>query len=240
MLEDALRYPWNGEKNVETLLIGGVLSLLGVFFIPVLFVYGYLVRVIREVSTGTEEVPPVFDDWGDLLVDGIVAFVIGLVYVLVPGIIVTAGTLAWILPVSVGTSVGGNSGGGIAVVGVLVALLVLLVGLLSLLAAVYLMPAAIAAFALTGNFGAAFSPSTIRTVGTDESYAVAWLMAVVIGIIAQIVSGIVAATVVGLLLVPFIGFYGNVASAYAIGRGVADTDLRAEHSDDATAGQPAV
>ena len=240
MLEDALKFPWKGEKNVETILIGGVLSLLGVFFVPTLFVYGYLVRVIRQVAAGDDELPPVFDEWGDLLVDGVLAFVISLVYFLVPALVITVGALAWVLPVGVGTSVGGTGGDSIAILGVLLAFVTAAVGLLTLLAAVYLFPAAIAAFARTGSFGAAFSPSIIRQIGADGDYATAWLIAVVIGIIAQIVAGAVAITVLGLIFVPFISFYGNIASAYAIGRGIEDADLPGEQAGESATGQPAV
>ena len=114
------------------------------------------------------------------------------------------------------------------------------VGLITLLAAVYLFPAAIAAFARTGSFGAAFSPSLLRRIGTDGDYAVAWLIAIVIGIIAQIVAGAVAITVLGLVLVPFVTFYGNIASAYAIGRGIESVPLPDEQSEESATGQPAV
>ncbi|MFC6862879.1 DUF4013 domain-containing protein [Halomicroarcula sp. GCM10025817] len=240
MLEDALKFPWKGEKNVETIIIGGVLSLLGVFIIPTLFVYGYLVRVIRQVGAGDDEVPPVFDEWGELLVDGVLAFVISLVYFLVPAIVISVGVLAWILPVGVGTSVGGTGGNSVAILGVLLAFATAAVGVLTLLAAVYLFPAAIAAFARTGSVGAAFSPSTIRTIGTSEDYAVAWLIAIVIGVIAQIVAGAVAVTVLGLIFVPFITFYGNIASAYAIGRGIEDADRPGEQAGESATGRPAV
>lgn len=240
MLEDALRFPWKGEKNVETILVGGVLSLLGVFFVPTLFVYGYLVRVIRQVAAGDDELPPVFDEWGDLLVDGILAFVISLVYFLVPAIVIAAGALLWVLPVSVGTGVGGTGGNSVAILGVVFALVTAAVGLLTLLAAIYLFPAAIAAYARTGSFSAAFSPSLLRRIGGDSEYAVAWLIAVVIGVLAQVVAGAVAITVIGLVLVPFITFYGNIASAFAIGRGVEAVDLPDEHGEVSATGQPAV
>jgi hypothetical protein len=235
MLEDAIQYPWTGEQKVETLVIGGLLSLLGVFFVPILFVYGYLVRVIRDVSAGDTETPPVFDDWGELLVDGLVAFAISVVYFLVPTVILAGGALAWLVPVSVGTGVGGEGGGALAVFGVLVGLVVLLLGLILAVAAAYLLPAGVAAYARTGRFAAAFSPSTLRAVGTHGSYAVAWLVAVVIGFLAQVVGGLVTLTVVGAVLVPFITFYGNVAGAYAIGEGVTDTALGTDAREEESA-----
>lgn len=240
MFEDALRFPWTGEKKVETLLVGGVLSLLGFLFVPLLFVYGYLVRVVRQVAAGDTDRPPVFDEWGDLLVDGVVAFAISLVYLLVPAIAVAVAAFLFLVPITVVEGGAGPRTGLLAAGGLLVALLVLSVTLLLLLAALYLFPAGVAAFARTGRFGAAFAPRDLRTVAGDRRYATGWLIFVAIGILAQVLSGAVAATGVGGLLVPFVLFYGNVAGAYAIGAGVADIDLRDEADEDATASQPAV
>jgi len=58
---------------------GGFLGLLGIFLVPFLFVYGYLVRVLRVVIAGETETAPMFEDWGELFADGLSAFVIGAV-----------------------------------------------------------------------------------------------------------------------------------------------------------------
>ena len=217
MLEDAIRYPWNGEQKVETILVGGVLSLLGVFLIPVLFVYGYLVRVIRAVSDGDDEVPPVFDEWGDLLVEGLVAFLISLVYSLVPLVVVGLMIASFVLPFSVVTTASGEPMAGLAVGGVILALVVVAVTLVVSLGAAYLLPAAVAAYAVTGRVGAAFSPGTLRPIVGSQIYAVAWLVAVGVTIGAQLIGGVASVTVIGAVLVPFVSFFGNVAAAYAIG-----------------------
>jgi len=241
MFEDALRYPWNGDDKLETLLIGGVLVLLGVFLIPILFVYGYLIRVIRQTAVGNLAEPPVFSDWGDLLVDGVVGFVITFVYFLVPTIVVSIGAVLFFVPVSVVGSGAGDTGGGIIAAGsVLIALTIVALSLLLTVAAAYLLPAAVAAFARTGRFGAAFSASTLRPIVKDREYATAWVVAVAIALLAQILSGAVSATGIGVVLVPFISFYGYVSGAYAIGLGVSDMDLEAVTKDDDAASRPAV
>ena len=239
MLEDALRYPWTGEQKVETILIGGVLSLLGVFFIPVLFVYGYLVRVVRAVSAGDDEVPPVFDDWGDLFIEGVVAFLISLVYSLVPLVVIGLAIASFILPASVVTTTGGDPATGLSVIGLLFALVVIAVTVVVSLGAVYLLPAAVAAYAVTGRVGAAFSPGTLRAIGGSQTYAVAWLVAVAIAIGAQVVGGFASVTVVGAVLIPFLSFYGNVAGAYAIGTAVREVPALTSESGTATTGSVA-
>ena len=188
-------------------------------------------RVIRQVSSGETDTPPVFDDWGELLVDGLVVFGISLVYVLVPTVILLVGLFALLVPVGVSA---GNGAGALTAFGLIVTVVVALLSFLTLLAAFYLLPAAVAAYARTGRFASAFSPSTLRPVGTDRSYAVAWLVAIVVGFLAQVVGGALAFTLVGVVLVPFVTFYGNVASAYAIGAGVADTSLVTDGSRSTT------
>jgi hypothetical protein len=234
MFEDALRYPWNGEQKLETLLIGGLLTLLGVVFVPILFVYGYLVRVVRRVAAGETSEPPPFGEWGELFVDGIAAFVVSVVYFLVPAIVVTAGALLFLLPVTAVEAAGPSAGGGlVAIVGLLLALLGVVVAVVLTFAALYLVPAAVAAFARSGRFGAAFSPSMLRPIAGDRRYATGWLVAVAVSLVVQIVASVVAATGVGAILVPFLLFYGYVAGAYAVGVGISDIAIGAETDEEA-------
>ncbi|MBV0903238.1 DUF4013 domain-containing protein [Haloarcula salina] len=237
MLEEAIRYPWSGEKNVETLLVGALLSALGVFFVPALLVYGYLISVIREVDAGNDESPPEFEEWTDLLVEGFVGFLIGVVYAVVPLAVLGLAVASLVLPVTVVSSPGGEPpASDIAIGGLLLALLVILVTVVIVVAAAYLLPAAIAAYAVTGRAGAAFSPGTLREIGGSRTYAVAWLVAVVIAVVAQAVAGVVAATVIGVLLLPVISFYGSVAGAYAIGTAAADVPALAGDRESASGG----
>lgn len=71
----------NGE-GVKTVLIGGFLLASGALF-PVVFVLGYVARVIRTASTGRSTIP-VFGEWWALLCDGLRLFVLWLLYGLVP------------------------------------------------------------------------------------------------------------------------------------------------------------
>jgi len=191
------------------------------FIVPLFLGNGYLVRVVRQVAAGDTETPPAFEGWGELFVEGLVSLLITFVYVLVPSVVFT-GLLVGISSVLDATGAGGG-----AMSGVTVALLLVfgLVALLVVLAALYLLPAAWAAYAVTGKFGSAFSPSTLRTVGGDKRYLMGVLIALVINFFAQFAANMVVLIIVGILLVPFVIFYCQVASAYAIGAGVADTPL---------------
>lgn len=223
MLEEAIRYPWKGEDNVETIAIGGILSLLGFLIVPVFPVYGYAVRVIRDVSAGADEYPPVFEDWEELFVDGLKAVVVALVYSLVPLAMFAVAAVAWFVPVTASAAADGP--GALGAVGFLVGVAVTFAAVAASLALVYLVPAAVAAFARTGRLGAAFSASDLRAIGGSKPYATGWLVAVAVTLLASVAASALSMTGVGALLVPFVSFYGTVAAAYAIGEGIAEIPL---------------
>lgn len=107
MLEDALSYP-RRDDSWRTVVIGGLLTCFGFLLLPLFVVYGYGVHVLRSSALGEAEAPP-FDDWSDLLVDGLKAFAISLAYGFVPFLIVFAALS--------GTIFGGHgvNGGGAAI-----------------------------------------------------------------------------------------------------------------------------
>lgn len=260
MFEDALRYPWQGDDALETIVVGGILSLLGVFVLPILVLYGYFVRVMADVAVESEPaepstrpgsgaepredagavdegdggdiategeaaepaVPPGFDDWETLLVDGVKALVIGVAYSIVPTVIFVLSVLAFLVPATVSA---GTDTAAPGILGVVVGLALMVLSGFAMLALAYLLPAGIAAFAKTGDFGAAFSVANLKAIGKDGDYATAWLVALGVNLVVNVVGWFAIATVVGVVLLPFVGFYGNVASVYAIGRGVRDVEL---------------
>lgn len=215
MFEEALRYPTAGEGAVERLLIGGVLLLLSVFVLPVFLVYGYLVRSLAAVAAGEEE-PPAFDEWEELFVDGIKAFVVAFVY----GIVPVALAVAFFVPVSVGTAVSGDGTPAVFTgIGILAFLLFVVVAI----AVAYLIMAALSHFAVEGRIGAAFEFGTIGRLATSEPYVIAILLAIVLQVI---VGAVVFAAIVftfGLalfVLVPlgvFINFWVYLATVYLFG-----------------------
>jgi len=54
--------------------------------VPVFILAGYFIRVLNRTAGG-DEVPPVFDEWGELAVTGLQAVLIGVAYALVPTIL---------------------------------------------------------------------------------------------------------------------------------------------------------
>jgi hypothetical protein len=224
MLSDALSFPRRGEDWLSTLLVGGILTFLGFLILPVFVVQGYLVRVLDHAAN-RERTPPSFTQWGSLLVDGLKLFVVNLVYGLLAVVPLTVVVAALFLPVFVretpiesGTvpAQAAETGGGDGV-GLLVFVVLLLVAVLLTLLAVYVLPAAMANFAIEGRLGAAFDVRTVLAGALTSDYAVAWLLALVVGI----VGGLVGSALTAVLLGVFVIFYVQVVFYYLVGRGFA-------------------
>ena len=217
MLGDAFSFPRNDDDWLETVLIGGVLSLLGVLVIPAILVDGYLLRVMAA-AVGGEETPPRFDDWGDLFVDGLLVWVVQFVYVGVPGFLLFAVVGSFGLVASVSTSTGGApepSGG--AGAGLAVAIVVIFVLLVLLLLALFLLPAALANFARTGEFGAAFHLRTIARAAFSGDYVLALLLSIAVGLVLGFVGALLSVVLVGV----FVLFYLQVVVYHVLGQGFA-------------------
>lgn len=205
-LNAALTFPTEREGWIRTVLIGGVLTFLSFLVVPAILVAGYVVRTIRDSLEGSAA-PPVFDDWGSLLVDGIQAIVIGFVYMLIPTIIwwVTVG--GTILAFATGTQEGMMAGAGLALGGFLVSFALLLVfGYVGVVGVVN--------FAREERFGAGFDFGVIKAVAFDRAYAVAWLAAVVVFIVASVIVGLLnVIPFLGFLIGSFVFFYVDIVAA---------------------------
>ncbi len=225
MFSDALTYPKSGTDAVKTILIGGVLTLLSVLLVPIALVTGYVVRVARSVNDGAET-PPVFDDWGELFVDGVKGVAIMFVYFLVPAVVfaVFAGGAAFL---------------GAARLGAAVALIGALVAFPLWLAAWYVGTAGFINFAVTGRFGAAFEFEALRPIVTSGTFATAWLVGLGVLVLGSVVSGIIGLIPIIGLLAAFVAFYVTVAATYCYANGFADV-ISVESAPEAPDIDPAV
>jgi hypothetical protein len=202
MIEDGLSYPMRGDW-VGRIVIGGVLGLLSVFVIPTFAVFGYLVRVLERTVAG-DDVPPAFDDWGDLLAKGVVAVLIALAYSIVP--LVAYGVVVSVV-VGIGSGIGGDLGALIGLTGALLA--VAFIPVLFLI--YYAVPAALTAYAVRGEVSAAFDVGLLKPTLFSAEYLLAVVMPLLISVGVFLVSVVLLVTIVGAVLVPFVQFYGQVA-----------------------------
>ena len=215
MISESLSYLRESDEWVKTTLIGGVLLFVSFLVFPIVFVYGYAMRVLRNTMRDDDTVP-VFDDWGAMGVDGLKAAVIVFAYGLIPGIVFTA---LMFLGGGLGMFTGSNAG---AAAGIFVMLAGGLVALVLGLVAAYITPAALMNYAEKGTVGAGFDTRTIRTVATNRKYFNGWLYAFVIGLGVTVVFGVInVVPLLGQLVTfvagPFVYFYMSVAMAYIFG-----------------------
>ncbi|MGV8144522.1 MAG: DUF4013 domain-containing protein [Methanothermobacter sp.] len=111
ILEDSFKFP---VSNWKRLLIFGLIILvyeislqvilrfldisigLLLFIIPVIICYllmtGYQLRAIGNTAKGEDE-PPIFNKWGQMIIDGLKVLIVALIYGFVPGIIFGLGIL---------------------------------------------------------------------------------------------------------------------------------------------------
>ena len=83
VISDSLRYP---TSNWSKLVIVGVLLLISFLIIPLFLVLGYMFRVIKASLAGVEELPA-FEEWVEMLVEGIKLLLVYIIYSL-PAIII--------------------------------------------------------------------------------------------------------------------------------------------------------
>ena len=216
MISASLNYLRDGDDAVVTVLIGGALLLASPLVVPSVLVLGYVSRVLRRTADG-DDAPPAFEAWGELLVDGLKAFVVAFVYSLVP-----LATLALAVALVVGTLVavpGGNTGafaGGLAL-GVL-ALVLGVAGVAASLVGLYVTPAALAAVGDSGRVGDGFAVGTLWTVVTKRAYATGWLTAAAVVLAGVLAVGVLSVVpVLGTIAGLFVQFYALVAATAVIG-----------------------
>ena len=209
MLEEGLSYPLNGDSALGRIIIGGLLGFGSFLIIPAFALMGYLVWVLGGAARGDEE-PPAFENWGEMLVDGLKATAVSLVYGIVPFALVF---------VSVFTIAGGGAAGSDTAMGLFgsIGLIGILVSILAMFVLYYLIPAALTNMALEDSFEAAFDFGTIKQAVLSADYLIAWLIPFALAFLVNVVVFVLAITVVGLLLVPFLQFYVQVAAFYMFG-----------------------
>ena len=154
---------------------------------------GYIMNVYRGTKPAAE-----VEDWGKLFVDGILLFIVGIIYaipIIILEFLIAGTTFATQMEGNPSAMMAGLAGAGIlAVVLVIVAIII---GLIS--------PIGIIRFARTGNFGEAFNFSeilaTIKKIGWLSYILALIIVAIVVGIPVLILWVILIALMIALPLV---------------------------------------
>ena len=199
-------FMFEDEDWITKYLIGCVFVLLSPVLIGIPFLFGYTVDLIRNVAEGESSPLPDWGDAGAKFVKGIIALLIGAIYML-PAILL--GCIAAV--VGVAASNGSNAN---AIVGLFIACINCLVALWTLLAAI-VYPAGLTRYAVTGEFMAAFQFGRVfRYIGDHAGdYAVARVLTWITQFVAQIIGLIIC--LVGII---FTGFWSILVYGHMFGQ----------------------
>jgi hypothetical protein len=213
--EQAFAFPFKDKIWVNKFLIGAALVLAGFIIpiIPTVFVWGYLVRLMRDTINTGETAMPEWENWEDLGLKGVYYLVIIFIYLL-PGLVLLAGAVALfaasrlvggeplvpesILSVTYATSLVSRMLLFASFIGLPISLLVLTVGYI-------LTPVAIARFAATGLVKAALELDRVWEVIRAQlgNFVLAWVVSWGISWAITIMVGVLYNTVCLCCLIPF-------------------------------------
>jgi hypothetical protein len=231
-IETLVKYPMESDDWLITIAIGGIASLLSFLIVPAFVVSGYLVRALRAGMEGAEE-PPVFDDWGELIKEGLFAAIITLVYQIIPLIVFAVfvgGSLVALVS-------GSEAGAGAGVLGLIGGIAIW--GLLSL-AFAFVGYAGVINYAKEGSLAAGFDFGVITDVITSGDYIMAWLYVIVLNFVVGTISGLLSIIpFLGTIIGVFLGFYALIIAGWLFGDGFASA-IETQSSAGIDEGAPAV
>jgi hypothetical protein len=199
-------FAFQDEKWVQKILIGAVIVLVGIitFGIGLLPLMGWGLAVARRLIRDEYPVLPEWQDFGQLFMDGLKLFALGLVWAL--PIIVLSACIGVFSALSGGAAIPseGYSPGAQSAFGSLLSAVISCISLPYGLAISILMPAAMGILADTGDFGRALNPSNAFQLVRDNvgTYLLAWF----IGAVALFVAEIVGTIACGIGLLPALAY----------------------------------
>lgn len=227
-------FPFEGTDWQKRFIIGAVLMLLSFFIpvIPVIFVFGYIVQVMRQAIEGKPLTLPEWEDWGKLGMDGLRYGVVSLAFTL-PGFLVYFGGMglymvsAMVLPMSMQMMEHGRGNFAVIplffVVSMLIMFISIFLGMILVLLGMIPLPVALSHFVTKDQVGAAFRFREWWSVlwRNRLSYFIAWV--VVGGLFAVLYMGMMLlySTMIFCILIPVLSapllFYLMLVKATVFG-----------------------
>lgn len=213
-VEGALKYPFSGEGWAARFTLGGFLCVLAsaLGFIPFvgwifwlvisLIPLGYAYGIFQDRVSGKEGPLPSWSGWGDLLYRGFYVSLILLAYGIIPGILYWIGDKLW------------TAGGFAAFFGTLFLIMGVGIGL----ASSFLLPMALAIYAIEGEFlTAAFRWNRIveKIWLIQKEYFIAWLVGLILFLALLFVK--MHIFFIGWILYGFGFFYLSLVLAHLFG-----------------------
>jgi hypothetical protein len=185
IVSDSIKYP---TSNWGKVLILGVIMIASFLIVPVFLLIGYLFRIIKATLAGLDELPE-FDEVGEMFIDGLKVFVVGIVYS-IPVIIISLITLS-LNPAMIW---------GLVLVYIVYIIVAVIVGLIEVIA--------IANMAYyDGELGAAFSFSEIldriAKIGWGK-YIITYIVIAIVAFIGFLIGLLTLFILVGFILLPLV------------------------------------
>jgi hypothetical protein len=222
-LRAAFQYPFRSPEGVSRFLVGVALLFLSLFIpiLPAIFVYGYLLQVMRRIIQGEAPGLPEWKDWGRLGTDGLRSLVVAAVY-LGPGLVIMVG--GWVLymimylgGVTLISNVHNAAPSGVALMLIFGGLGVLFLSLFASFCLLVIggvpLPAALAHVAAREKLGAAFNVFEWGAILTADrwGYFISWVVVVGLGSLLQFAVTLIYFTiilcVVAYVIILPVGFY---------------------------------
>lgn len=194
IISDAIKYPsaaWSKVVILGVILIIPIVNFIGL---------GYLFRIIKATFAGIDELPD-FDEVGELFIDGIKIFIVGLIYAI--PVIIIAVILGLLLSFNPSYSTGTFTGFDMFTFALgysIYIVVAIIIGLIEVIA--------IANMALyEGELGAAFKFSEvmdrIAMIGWGQ-YITWYVIMVLLGLVAAVIAGLTIAIIIGFIIAPLI------------------------------------
>jgi len=234
-LKEVFRFPFQHEGWQQPFLIGSALIFAGFFIpiVPLVFVAGYVARVMAQAVAGEAPCLPRWEDWGELGRSGLRVTAISLIYLL-PGAVISVGGIIFYIGVSMFSPLLIAVLGEDAIVGVLIMLIVfgglgvlflsLAVGSLLLLAGGIPVPLATAHAISEDSFTAALRIGEWHPFLRRDrlGYFIVWVLvaglsAIIYSVLLLSYYSIVFCAVVPFIMAPLC-LYGSLVSAVLFGR----------------------
>jgi hypothetical protein len=236
-LKALFKFPFQGSNWKNSFIIGTALTFANFVLpiVPVLFVSGYTLRVMRQAIEGQEPTLPAWDDWGKLVTDGLRMALVSLVYLLPAGLVFIGGwglymitSFAMPLLLSDGGSGQGSSAFGLAMLAMFGSFAIMMIsmflGSLLLVLGAIPLPVATSHFVAQDKVGAAFHVREWWPIlrANKLGYFVSWvvvmgLFAILYYAVSLAYTTVILCFVIPLLMAP-IGFYLSLIGAALFGQ----------------------
>ncbi len=195
----AIKRPFSDGKKTS---IAALLYMVPLFkIITQLFAGGWLLEVASSAMHKKAKLPD-WKSWGDLFMKGLLASILAIIYSVPAGlaILVVGGSVLFAVVSSL------LSGGGIPDLAGLVAgasiglLVILILGI----AAAYIMPSAILAYADKRRFTAGLDFGLVLRKAFTGKYVSAWAISMVYGVVVFMIAGSIASMLAITIVLPFV------------------------------------